>query len=430
VDQPPADRARARVDRLHPASDVLVLVEREELVRAVVGPVVEVAEPGVGGDVGDRVVAAGEELGLAELNVGHREQPLGLHRVAVDRILVALGRVGVEMPEAAADERRAAHLPHKPRERLGTRRVGLRQQEVELLGQVDEDRTALEYPERLRSRAVDQRGDLAIGVDVDEARPELVALEDLDRPGVVLGVGEARLEQLLEHDRHLHPVRRAERVELEGMLADRELALLARARGRAVDSGELAAVFRIVIPDFGRGVDVGHRPELLLRKGVARRWRLVRGTASAREPLRAAMASKSPALQYVDDQAPGITRKKVGRGWAYFDPNGKRITDRDEIDRLNRIALPPAYTSAWFCPSDCGHLLATGIDARGRKQYRYNPEFRMRQEAEKFDGCADFGRSLPKVRKRVAKDLRRRRLCREQVVASVVRLLDLGAIRV
>jgi len=214
------------------------------------------------------------------------------------------------------------------------------------------------------------------------------------------------------------------------MLADRELALLARARGRAVDSGELAAVFRIVIPDFGRGVDVGHRPELLLRKGVARRWRLVRGTASAREPLRAAMASKSPALQYVDDQAPGITRKKVGRGWAYFDPNGKRITDRDEIDRLNRIALPPAYTSAWFCPSDCGHLLATGIDARGRKQYRYNPEFRMRQEAEKFDGCADFGRSLPKVRKRVAKDLRRRRLCREQVVASVVRLLDLGAIRV
>jgi DNA topoisomerase-1 len=142
------------------------------------------------------------------------------------------------------------------------------------------------------------------------------------------------------------------------------------------------------------------------------------------------MASKSPALQYVDDQAPGITRKKVGRGWAYFDPNGKRITDRDEIDRLNRIALPPAYASAWFCPSDCGHLLATGIDARGRKQYRYNPEFRMRQEAEKFDRCADFGRLLPKVRKRVAKDLRRRRLCREQVVASVVRLLDLGAIRV
>jgi DNA topoisomerase-1 len=136
------------------------------------------------------------------------------------------------------------------------------------------------------------------------------------------------------------------------------------------------------------------------------------------------------ALEYVDDQGPGITRKRAGRGWAYFDPEGKRITDRAEIDRLNAVALPPAYTHAWFCPKDCGHLLATGIDARGRKQYRYNPEFRTRQEAEKFDGCAEFGRLLPKVRKRVARDLARRSLSRERVVASVVRLLDLGAIRV
>jgi DNA topoisomerase-1 len=142
------------------------------------------------------------------------------------------------------------------------------------------------------------------------------------------------------------------------------------------------------------------------------------------------MASNSPALEYVDDQGPGITRRKAGHGWAYFDPEGKRITDRDEIDRLNRIALPPAYTDAWFCPKDCGHLLATGTDARGRKQYRYNPEFRTRQEAEKFDGCVDFGRLLPKVRKRVAKDLAKRSLTRERAVASVVRLLDLGAIRV
>ena len=142
------------------------------------------------------------------------------------------------------------------------------------------------------------------------------------------------------------------------------------------------------------------------------------------------MTSKSRALEYVDDQAPGITRKKSGHGWAYFDPQGKRITDRAEIDRLNAVALPPAYTDAWYCPTDCGHLLATGIDARGRKQYRYHPEFRARQEAEKFDSCADFGRLLPKVRRRVAKDLARRSLSRERVVASVVRLLDLGAIRV
>jgi DNA topoisomerase-1 len=142
------------------------------------------------------------------------------------------------------------------------------------------------------------------------------------------------------------------------------------------------------------------------------------------------MTAKSTALEYVDDSGPGISRKKMSHGWGYYHPNGKRITDRDEIDRLNKIALPPAYTHAWYCPKDCGHLLATGIDARGRKQYRYNPEFRTKQEAEKFDGCAEFGRLLPKVRKRVAKDLARRTLSREQVIASVVRLLDLGGIRV
>ena len=136
------------------------------------------------------------------------------------------------------------------------------------------------------------------------------------------------------------------------------------------------------------------------------------------------------ALQYVDDAGPGITRKKLAKGWAYYAPDGERSTDRDEIERLNRIALPPAYTEAWFCPSDCGHLLATGIDARGRKQYRYNPEFRTRQEAEKFDGTAAFGKLLPKVRKRVAKDLASSKLSRERAIASVVRLLDLGAIRV
>jgi len=136
------------------------------------------------------------------------------------------------------------------------------------------------------------------------------------------------------------------------------------------------------------------------------------------------------ALEYVDDAGPGITRKKAGKGWAYFSPTGKRITDRNEIDRLNKIALPPAYTDAWYCPKDCGHLLATGIDARGRKQYRYNPEFRTQQEAEKFDGTAEFGRLLPKVRARVASDLAKRTLSRERAIASVVRLLDLGAIRV
>jgi DNA topoisomerase-1 len=159
-------------------------------------------------------------------------------------------------------------------------------------------------------------------------------------------------------------------------------------------------------------------------------WRAARGTASAGQPLARFMVTSASALEFVDDRGPGITRKKMRHGWAYFDADGRRITDRDEIDRLNRIALPPAYTDAWYCPHGNGHILATGIDAKGRKQYRYNPEFRTAQEAEKFDGCAEFGRLLPKVRKRVAKDLASRTLSRERAIASVVRLLDLGAIRV
>lgn len=136
-------------------------------------------------------------------------------------------------------------------------------------------------------------------------------------------------------------------------------------------------------------------------------------------------------LIYVDDDLPGITRKRVGKGWAYYDPEGKRITDNAERRRLNSIALPPAYTNSWFCPAPNGHILATGMDAKGRKQYRYHPEFRAAKESEKFDRCLAFGNLLPLVRKRVEEDLETRGdITRDRAVASVVRLLDLGAIRV
>jgi DNA topoisomerase I len=135
-------------------------------------------------------------------------------------------------------------------------------------------------------------------------------------------------------------------------------------------------------------------------------------------------------LTYVDDSRPGITRRRRGRYWQYFDAEGKRVTDRDEIDRLNAIGLPPAYRDAWFCPNPNGHIQAIGYDDRGRKQYRYHPDFRERQEAAKYERCADFGRALPKLRKRVAADLRKRRLGRDTVIAAVVRLLDSGSIRV
>jgi DNA topoisomerase I len=136
------------------------------------------------------------------------------------------------------------------------------------------------------------------------------------------------------------------------------------------------------------------------------------------------------ALRYVDDQSPGITRRRRGRYWQYFDARGKRITNRAEIDRLNGIGLPPAYRDAWFCPDPNGHIQAVGYDDKGRKQYRYHSDFREKQEAAKFDRCASFGKALPRLRKRVEADLRKRKLARDTVVAAVVRLLDTGRIRV
>ncbi len=142
------------------------------------------------------------------------------------------------------------------------------------------------------------------------------------------------------------------------------------------------------------------------------------------------MASNPPQLIYVDDNLPGITRKGAGKGWAYYDPKGVLIKDRVEKRRLNSVALPPAYVDAWFCPAHNGHILATGYDAKGRKQYRYHPDFRAMKESEKFDGCLAFGNLLPLVRKRVVQDMRSPNLGKDRAVASVVRLLDLGAIRV
>jgi DNA topoisomerase-1 len=135
-------------------------------------------------------------------------------------------------------------------------------------------------------------------------------------------------------------------------------------------------------------------------------------------------------LRHSSDSEPGYTRKKQGRYWAYFDEKGKRVTDRDTIDRLNSIALPPAYVDAWFCKDENGHLQATGTDARGRKQYRYHPAFRARRDKKKYSGTQEFGAALPKIRRKVAADLKTRALSRDAVIAAVVRLLDRGHMRV
>lgn len=137
-----------------------------------------------------------------------------------------------------------------------------------------------------------------------------------------------------------------------------------------------------------------------------------------------------PECIFSDDGTPGITRRKLRHGWGYYDPDGQRITERDEIDRLNSIGLPPAYRDAWFCPDASGHIQAIGWDEKGRKQYRYHLSFREAQESAKYDRCAGFGDLLPKLRARVEVDLAKRALTKDRAVAAVVRLLDLGRVRV
>ncbi len=139
------------------------------------------------------------------------------------------------------------------------------------------------------------------------------------------------------------------------------------------------------------------------------------------------MAAK---IVYSDDSRPGITRQKVRSGWGYWTAKSERITDRDKIDRLNAIGLPPAYVDAWFNPKPNGHIQAVGWDEKGRKQYRYHVDFREAREAAKFERCADFGHCLPKLRKQVEHDLRKRAFTKNRAIAAVVRLLDGGHIRV
>ena len=135
-------------------------------------------------------------------------------------------------------------------------------------------------------------------------------------------------------------------------------------------------------------------------------------------------------LCYVDDALPGITRKRRGRYWAWFGPDGERINDRAEIDRLNAIGMPPAYERCWFCPNPDGHIQAIGYDARGRRQYRYHPEYRAWRDSRKYERLADFGRALPKLRRRVEQDIAGRPTSCEAVIAAVVRLIDTTYMRV
>ncbi|MDF1586100.1 DNA topoisomerase IB [Marinimicrococcus flavescens] len=145
-------------------------------------------------------------------------------------------------------------------------------------------------------------------------------------------------------------------------------------------------------------------------------------------PSPAALAEAG--LHYVRDDDPGITRRRAGRGFSYRGPDGRKIADPATLRWIRSLAVPPAWREVWISPDPKGHLLATGRDARGRKQYRYHPRWRAVREEAKFGRMLAFGRALPRIRTGVEADLAARGLGRRKVLALVVRLLETTLIRV
>lgn len=140
--------------------------------------------------------------------------------------------------------------------------------------------------------------------------------------------------------------------------------------------------------------------------------------------------AKAVGLRYITDTSPGLTRKRAGKHFSYIGLDGKPIRDPKELERIKKIGIPPAWTNVWICPTDRGHILATGRDAKGRKQYRYHPRWREVRDETKYDKLILFGEALPHIRERITQDLERSGLPYEKVIATIIRLLDSTLIRV
>ena len=132
----------------------------------------------------------------------------------------------------------------------------------------------------------------------------------------------------------------------------------------------------------------------------------------------------------MDCSGPGIRRRRRGKGFEYFDEEGRRITEPSVLERIRGLTIPPAWEEVWICPYPFGHIQATGIDAAGRKQYRYHDLWRERRDREKFESMEEFARALPRLRRRVERDLAREGMPRERVLGCAARLLDRGFFRI
>ena len=141
-------------------------------------------------------------------------------------------------------------------------------------------------------------------------------------------------------------------------------------------------------------------------------------------------SAKEAGLRYVSDEQPGIRRQSKGRDFQFLNASGRRIKDENDLRRIRKLAIPPAWTDVWICPDPNGHVQATGRDARGRKQHRYHARWREVRDENKYNRMIDFANALPRIRKRTAKDLAKSGLPIEKVLATVVRILETGVIRI
>lgn len=140
--------------------------------------------------------------------------------------------------------------------------------------------------------------------------------------------------------------------------------------------------------------------------------------------------AEAAGLRFVSDHSKGITRERRGEVFRYRSPSGKALKDRAELARIRKLAIPPAWTDVWICPSPSGHIQATGRDARGRKQYRYHADWNRIRDEAKYDRLLPFARALPHIRKTVQEHMSERGLGRKKVLATVVHLLETTLVRV
>jgi DNA topoisomerase IB len=136
------------------------------------------------------------------------------------------------------------------------------------------------------------------------------------------------------------------------------------------------------------------------------------------------------AVQEIDCNGAGIRRRRAGKGFTYLDEDGERITDELVVERIRALAVPPAWEDVWICSDPRGHIQATGVDAKGRRQYRYHDEWREERDREKHERIVRFAKRLPSLRARVEEDLSREGMPKERVLACAVRLLELGFFRI